>query len=119
MFQLLFRPFEVYPNENTATNEIDFSDTKCLVKGLIDVFVHKIYRLPSSYAIKIYKMLVTFLEMHYAKPKVFENYNVIRKMVRTGCLQKFYYFSNDDSVLDFQLLYEDEGRPNVSLGLSH
>lgn len=79
----------MYPADIPTTNELDFSDTKCLVKGLIDVFVHKIYRLPSAYAIKIYKMLVTFLEMHYAKPKIFENCNLVRKTVK---IDDVFYF---------------------------
>lgn len=94
LFQLLLRPYEMHSNENYSAIETDFSDTKCVVKGLIDVFIHKLYRLPSSHAIKIYQMLVTFLEMHYARPKIFENYHGARKMVtKIICLNNLETYS--------------------------
>ncbi|XP_060521768.1 tuberin [Cylas formicarius] len=74
--KFLFYSFE---NERRdVSNEQDFSDVKCLVTGLIDVFVHKIHTLPSSHAVKIYRLLVSFLEKHYEKPKVFENCRQLR-----------------------------------------
>lgn len=87
-FQLLLRPFEMHTTENFPSSESDFSDIRCIVNGLIDVFVNKIYKLPSSNAIKIHTMLVTFLEKHYSKPKIFENCNIVRKMVNLS----FSYF---------------------------
>lgn len=61
--------------------ETEHSDIKCLVKGIIEVFVYKIHKLPSAYAIKIYNMLLTFLEHHYSRPKIFENCPIVRYMV--------------------------------------
>lgn len=78
----MLRPFDA-STEYVTNNESDFSDIKCIIKGLIEVFINKIYKLPSFHAIKIYKTLVTFLEMHYTKPKMFENCNVLRKMVKS------------------------------------
>uniref|UniRef100_A0A1Y1N0Q7 Rap-GAP domain-containing protein n=1 Tax=Photinus pyralis TaxID=7054 RepID=A0A1Y1N0Q7_PHOPY len=70
--KLLLRPYDQYLGDISA-NEGDTSDMKSLVTGLINVFAHKIYRLPSIHAVRIYMMLVTFLEHHYSKPKIFED----------------------------------------------
>lgn len=78
--KLLFRPFETY-NDYIPVTDSEFADVICLVKGLVDVFIVKIHRLPSSHAIKIYKMLVYFLERHYNKPRVFENCNQVRYVI--------------------------------------
>ncbi|CAH1986295.1 unnamed protein product [Acanthoscelides obtectus] len=78
--KLLYRPFEA-PSENIALKEGDVYDINCVVSGLIKVFTHKIFKLPSSHAIKIYKMLVCFLEQHYKRPKLFENCPEVRKKI--------------------------------------
>ncbi|KAJ8945060.1 hypothetical protein NQ314_009327 [Rhamnusium bicolor] len=79
--RLLYRPFENHPPDNIPVNESEYCDIKCLVAGLIGVFTYKIHKLPSSQAIKIYKMLVNFLEMHYSRPKIFENCSQVRQMI--------------------------------------
>ncbi|KAL3274359.1 hypothetical protein HHI36_015757 [Cryptolaemus montrouzieri] len=77
--KMLFHPFEVYTDQSLTEKEL--SDVLSLVKGLIEVFVHKMERLPSSHAIKIYKIFVIFLETHYKKPKVFANCHQIRYLI--------------------------------------
>lgn len=52
-----------------------------VTSGLIDIFIKKLHRLPSIHAIRIYKILVNHLDLHYAKPKLFENCNQPRLMV--------------------------------------
>ncbi|XP_057659730.1 tuberin [Diorhabda carinulata] len=76
--KMLLRPYDPHLNEGT---ENDFSDIKCVIEGLIKIFITIIHKLPSSHAVKIYEMLVKFLELHYDKPKLFENCNGIRKMI--------------------------------------
>nr|XP_023024148.1 tuberin [Leptinotarsa decemlineata] len=79
--RLLLRPFDSHMQDIPPNTEIEHYDIQCLVEGLIKVFIYKIHKLPSIQAIKIYKMLVTFLECHYKQPKVFENCPVIRRMI--------------------------------------
>ncbi|CAG9838719.1 unnamed protein product [Diabrotica balteata] len=79
--KMLLRPFDTYLSDNSSHSDAEFSDIKCLVEGLIKVFIVKIHKLPSTHAIKIYKMLVKFLELHYNKPKLFENCPIVRKMI--------------------------------------
>lgn len=66
---------------DTPANDSELADVKIAIMGLIEVFVLKIHRLPSIHAIRIYKMLITHLEQHYVKPKIFENFNEIRYKV--------------------------------------
>jgi hypothetical protein len=60
----------------------DHSDIQITLKGLIEIFVASMYQLPSSNAIKVLSMLVTFLQRHYEKPEIFESVIDIRLMVR-------------------------------------
>ncbi|KAI4456255.1 tuberin [Holotrichia oblita] len=75
--KLLVRPFDTH-HDNQPINEVEIFDVKTVVMGLIKIFTIKIHKLPSSHAVKIYKMLVNFLELHYSKPKLFENCNQLR-----------------------------------------
>lgn len=65
----------------TIVNEVEVLDVKTVVTGLIKIFKEKLYQLPSSHAIKAYRLLVNHLESHYQKPVVFENTSSIRYMV--------------------------------------
>ncbi|KAK9888340.1 hypothetical protein WA026_000595 [Henosepilachna vigintioctopunctata] len=77
--KFMFRPFEIYVD--CSPSETELTDVLFLVKELINVFVHKIHRTPSTHAIKIYTMLVCFLEMHYKKPLVFANCYEVRYLI--------------------------------------
>lgn len=89
--KIMNRPFEQYQaataagaidtNEAFVKNESEIFDAITAVDGLIDVFIIKLYRLPSCHAIKIFNILVSHLEMHYQKPKVFELANCVRYKV--------------------------------------
>ncbi|KAF5285874.1 hypothetical protein FQA39_LY04335 [Lamprigera yunnana] len=74
-FQLLLRPYE---HVDSPPNEQDISDMNSIVTGYINLFTHKIYRLPSVHAVRIYMMLVAFLEQHYLKPRIFEEFSELR-----------------------------------------
>lgn len=56
----------------------DYQDIIDLVTGLTALFTRKIHKLPSTHAIRIYKMLVVFLEKHYETPALFQNFRQIR-----------------------------------------
>ena len=66
-----------------VTNEMEVLDVKTVVVGLINIFIVKLYQLPSSHAIKSYRLLVAHLEQHYQKPEVFENTSSVRYVVST------------------------------------
>ncbi|KAJ4432765.1 hypothetical protein ANN_21404 [Periplaneta americana] len=86
--KLLNRPYEVYAaNPAAILNEMDVLDVKTVVMGLIKIFSVKLYQLPSSHAIKAYRLLVSHLESHYLKPVVFDNTSNIRYMI-FECLLK-------------------------------
>ncbi|KAH1016696.1 hypothetical protein HUJ04_007876 [Dendroctonus ponderosae] len=70
--KFLFRPFE------SQTPNADYQDVTCLVTGLTGLFVRKIHKLPSYHAVKIYTMLVGFLEKHYEAPMIFHGWPKIR-----------------------------------------
>ncbi|XP_046387021.1 tuberin [Ischnura elegans] len=59
-------------------SEAEVPDVRTVVMGLIHIFRIKLYQLPSSHAIKAYKLLVNHLEAHYKKPSVFENVSSLR-----------------------------------------
>ncbi|CAG9863119.1 unnamed protein product [Phyllotreta striolata] len=85
--KMLLRPFESHPPDTIPRPELEHSDLKCLVEGLIKVFIIKIHKLPSMHAVKIHKMLVTFLELHYKQQKILESVPIVRKMI-LECLLK-------------------------------
>ncbi|CAG2062303.1 unnamed protein product, partial [Timema podura] len=61
--------------------EKDVADVKTVVVGLINIFTSKLFQLPSSHAIKAYKLLVGHLEAHYLKPAVFELVSSTRYLI--------------------------------------
>lgn len=88
--KLLNRPYTGVA-ENVFRDS-DVYDVKEVVSGLIDVFAIKIHHLPSLHAVRIFKMFIKHLEMHYERPKILENCNSIRSKVRktvlyTGCFR--------------------------------
>lgn len=86
--KVMNHPFDLYSLENKALkNEHDFEDSITVVNGLIDLFLEKLYQLPSSHAIRIYHILVGHLETHYQQPKVLEHavkirYSIINWMLK-------------------------------------
>ncbi|XP_053679837.1 tuberin [Anopheles nili] len=73
--KLLHRPYE----ENLVVrSEQEIEDIVLLVDGLIRLFIVKLYRLPSLHAIRVYSMLIGFLELHYQRPHVLSNVTTVR-----------------------------------------
>lgn len=69
--KMLHRPFDVYSSEGfVLKQESDIQDILIVVEGLVKIFLHKLYYLPSSHAIKVYNMLIEHLELNYQKPNV-------------------------------------------------
>ncbi|KAJ9583770.1 hypothetical protein L9F63_021894, partial [Diploptera punctata] len=80
--KILNRPFEQHTVDAViVTNEMDVLDVKTVVVGLINIFSMKLYQLPSSHAVKSYRLLVSHLESHYLKPVVFETTSSIRYVI--------------------------------------
>ncbi|XP_030752123.1 tuberin isoform X2 [Sitophilus oryzae] len=73
--KFLIRPFDHHQPD------LDYQDIQALMTGLTGIFVQKIHKQPSSHAIRIYDMLVIFLEKHYEYPLVFQNNSKIRYIV--------------------------------------
>lgn len=61
---MLNRPFD-----QSNVDETNFPDVNIIIVGLIKIFGTKIHHLPSSHAIKVFKMLASHLDLHYMKPK--------------------------------------------------
>ncbi|KAH8260917.1 hypothetical protein KR044_000431, partial [Drosophila immigrans] len=59
-------------------SETEIGDIVAAVSGLIEVFVVKLHRLPATPAIKIFNILMDHLELHYDRPKVFEQASIVR-----------------------------------------
>lgn len=87
-FQFLKVPFE----GETVRNENDCGDVKLVLKGLLDIFIVAIHQQPSSNAIRILSILVSFLEDHYRKPYIFESVIDIRWIV-SGLFSYFFFHS--------------------------
>lgn len=64
-----------------VTKDSDIKDVKTAVVGVIKILTSKIYYLPSSHAIRAYKVLVNHLEQHYKEPTVFHDISTIRYLV--------------------------------------
>lgn len=74
------RGFEQYDSPLT---EADAVDVKTTVDGLVRIFTTTMYMMPSAHAVRTFRLLVSYLEMHYAKPLIFDNVSSIRLMVST------------------------------------
>ncbi|XP_065212023.1 tuberin [Planococcus citri] len=67
--KVLRTPFD----QKEIISESNKSDLKKVVGGLLDIFAFCVHELPSSNAIKILDILVTFLKCHYDRPKILES----------------------------------------------
>ncbi|KAG8222544.1 hypothetical protein J437_LFUL004580 [Ladona fulva] len=83
--KILNRPFEL--DHGPFVSEAEVPDIRTVIVGLIQIFRVKLYQLPSSHAIKAYKLLVNYLEAHYKKPSVFDNVSILRYMIFECFLQ--------------------------------
>ena len=67
-----------FTSDTPVTKDVDIKDVKTAVVGVIKILTSKIYYLPSSHAIRAYKVLVNHLEQHYKEPTVFHDISTIR-----------------------------------------
>ncbi|KAL7732977.1 hypothetical protein ACLKA6_002787 [Drosophila palustris] len=59
-------------------NETEIADINAAINGLVEVFAIKLHRLPATHAIKIFNILMDHLELHYDRPKIFEQASIVR-----------------------------------------
>ncbi|XP_059218491.1 tuberin [Stomoxys calcitrans] len=86
--KIINRPYEQFKlNGQEIKSEQDIQDVVAAVDGLIEVFLVKLYRLPSCHAIKIFNILVAHLEQNYNTPKVFEQANIVRYKIFSWMLK--------------------------------
>lgn len=94
--KVMNHPFDMYSLDNFAQrSEHDFEDSITVVNGLIDLFLEKLYQLPTNHTIRIYHILVGHLEAHYHQPRVFENavkirYTIINWMLKVRTNSTFH-----------------------------
>ncbi|XP_001652850.2 tuberin isoform X1 [Aedes aegypti] len=86
--KMLHRPYDCYTQHGTVFHSVkEVEDIVILVDGLIRVFTVKLYRVPSTHAIKVYHLLMLLLESHYEKPAVLQHVNIIRYKIFDWMLQ--------------------------------
>ncbi|KAJ1527617.1 hypothetical protein ONE63_007580 [Megalurothrips usitatus] len=74
--KLLNRPFET---QNVVESEL--IDTCTVAKGVVHIFVAKMYQLPSAHAIRAYKILVNHLDAHYKNQNILDQHRPIRHAI--------------------------------------
>ncbi|XP_046660607.1 LOW QUALITY PROTEIN: tuberin-like [Homalodisca vitripennis] len=73
--KILSSAFEMYDSPKT---EAEVQDVKTAVEGVIRIFTSAMHHVPSAHAVRAFNMLVSHLEMHYAKPIIFDSVISIR-----------------------------------------
>lgn len=77
--QLLNRPHDLYEsNKLILKTDAEQQDIITIVDGLIDIFTIKLYRLPSTHAIRIFHLLIGHLERYYMVPALLDGSSKIR-----------------------------------------
>ncbi|KAH8315273.1 hypothetical protein KR074_002701 [Drosophila pseudoananassae] len=93
---IINRPFEHTRHENASlpdvavgviNSESEIADIIAAVDGLVQVFAIKLHRLPATHALKIFNILMDHLELHYDRPKIFEQTSVVRFKIFTWVLK--------------------------------
>ncbi|KAH8305598.1 hypothetical protein KR059_003548 [Drosophila kikkawai] len=87
---LINRPFEHNRHGDTdvwISNESEIADIIAAVDGLVKVFAIKLHRMPAAHALKIFNILMDHLELHYDRPKIFEQFSLVRFKIFTWLLQ--------------------------------
>lgn len=70
-----------FTSDTPILKDVDIKDVKTAVVGVIKILTTKIYCLPSSHAIRAYKILVNHLEQHYKEPSIFHDASSVRYLV--------------------------------------
>ncbi|KAK0095925.1 hypothetical protein PV326_007052 [Microctonus aethiopoides] len=76
--KIINKPFM---SDISITADADIKDVKTAIVGVIKIFTTKLYHLPSSHAIRAYKLLVNHLEQHYKEPQIFHEVSTIRYLI--------------------------------------
>ncbi|CAG0892665.1 unnamed protein product, partial [Darwinula stevensoni] len=105
--QVIKHPFEMRSEKAGDTvhivHENEVRDVQSAIVGLTKIFKSKMYALPSTHAIRAYKLLVSHLIAHYKKPVVFGNTSTIRYII----LECFMCVRADGS---YHLGYKDDDK---------
>ncbi|XP_029054023.2 tuberin isoform X1 [Osmia bicornis bicornis] len=70
-----------FTSDTPILKDVDIKDVKTAVVGVIKILTTKIYCLPSSHAIRAYKILVNHLEQHYKEPSIFHDASSVRYLI--------------------------------------
>ncbi|KAG8338359.1 Tuberous sclerosis 2-like protein [Homalodisca vitripennis] len=84
--KILSSAFEMYDSPKT---EAEVQDVKTAVEGVIRIFTSAMHHVPSAHAVRAFNMLVSHLEMHYAKPIIFDSVISIRVKIKDCFLSYF------------------------------
>ncbi|XP_054271198.1 tuberin isoform X2 [Macrosteles quadrilineatus] len=76
--KVMMRAFEA---EEKPLTEAEAVDVKTAVDGVIKIFTSAMFTVPSAHAVRAYRMLVSYIELHYNKPVLFDNVTSIRLMI--------------------------------------
>ncbi|GBP30758.1 Tuberin [Eumeta japonica] len=76
--KIMNRPFDMYVTEFSLPADADITDIRAAVDALLHLLHAKLYRLPSSHAVRVYFILVGHLELHYRRPAIFRYHFDIR-----------------------------------------
>lgn len=87
--KLLNRPMDLFEQTKGGVpkSDAELMDVITVVDGLIDIFTIKLYRLPSSHAIRVFHLLVGHLERYYKNPVLLDGCSTIRKKIFQWMLQ--------------------------------
>ena len=101
--KIMERPFNLdHGDIVNIPSEDELSDVVKCTNGLIQLFAIKMYQLPSSHAVQVYKILVRHANLHYEKPIYFE-----------------FAFSTKLAVFDFILNITADGKGVLFNNLAH
>ncbi|KAH8378989.1 hypothetical protein KR009_002539, partial [Drosophila setifemur] len=89
------RPFEQARHDinlpgapvSVVNTESEIADIIAAVDGLVQIFAIKLHRLPAAHALKIFNILMDHLELHYDRPKIFEQTSIVRFKIFTWMLK--------------------------------
>lgn len=71
----------MYLTELSLAADTDVCDINAALEGLLELLHIKLFRLPSSHAVRVYIILLNHLEQHYKKPTLFLHHPDVRLKV--------------------------------------
>lgn len=74
-------PFDQKWDAYDKIDPFEFKNVTFLIEGLIQIFIVKLYTLPSMHAITVFHMLVAHLERYYDRTGAFDHFYEIRFMI--------------------------------------